>query len=80
MVKKFINLKPKILKLCHIHYASFFLFLVVFKNYFTDPVDNETVRLRLALAIPTGTPITVANDAIKMLPLAADETIKDLSK
>ena len=32
------------------------------------------------LAIPTGAPITLANEAIKMLPHGADKTIKDLSK
>ena len=49
--------------------------IVVF-NFFTRSVDNENLRLRLALAIPTGIPITVANDAIEMLPLVADKTIK----
>ena len=57
----------------------FFLFLVS-NNFFTSPVDNENVRLRFTLAIPTGVPITVANDAIEMLQLVADKTIKDLSK
>ena len=57
----------------------FFLFLVVVV-FFTSPVDNENIRLRLALAIPTVVPISVANDAIEMLPLAADKTIKHLSK
>ena len=28
----------------------------------------------------TGAPITVGNDAIEILPLGADKTIKDLSK
>ena len=45
-----------------------------------NPVDNENERLKLALAISTDTPITVAKNAIEMLPLAADNTIKDLSK
>ena len=58
----------------------FFLFRVVFSSFFTIPVDNENVRLRLALAIPTGVPITVADDAIEIIPLVADTTIKDLSK
>ena len=59
-----------------------FLFLVscCFNNFFKSPVENENVRLRLALAIPTGVPITFAKDAIAMLPLVADKTIKDLSK
>ena len=38
------------------------------------------MRLRLPLAIPTGVPVTVANDAIEMLPLVADKTLKNLSK
>ena len=58
----------------------FFLFLVVFNNFFISPVDNENVTLRLALAIPSGVPITIANDAIEILPPVADKTIKDLSK
>ena len=36
--------------------------------------------LQLALIIPTGAPITVANDAIEMLLVATDKTINDLSK
>ena len=58
----------------------FFLFLIVCKNSFTNPVVIENSRLKLALIIPTGTPITVANDAIEMLPVATDKTIYDLSK
>ena len=49
------------------------MFLVVFNNFFTKPVGNENVRLRLALTIPAGVPITVANDAIEMLPPVADQ-------
>ena len=58
----------------------FFLFLVVFNNFFAMPVDTEKARLKLTLAIPTGAPITIENDEIKMLQLVADKTIKDLSK
>ena len=43
------------------------------------PADIENVRLKLALVFPTGAPIAVANDAIEMLPLVADKTVKDLS-
>ena len=57
-----------------------FLFFAIFNNFFTSPVDNENVRLILALAIPTGVSITVANDTIEILPLVADKTITDLSK
>ena len=55
-----------------------FSFLVVFNNFFTSPVDKKNVRLRLALAIPTGVPITAANNAIEMLSVVADKTIKYL--
>ena len=44
----------------------FFSFCVVFNNFFTMPVDTENARLNLALAIPTGAPIAVENDAIEM--------------
>ena len=43
-------------------------------------VDIEIARLKHALAIPTDAPITVANDAIEMLPLIVDKRTKDLSK
>ena len=58
----------------------FFLFCVVFNNFVTNAVETENARLKLALAFPGGAPVTVANDPIEMLPLAADKTIKDLSK
>ena len=48
------------------------LFLTVF---FTIPVVIEHVRLKLALAMPTGAPITVENDAIEMLPVVTDKII-----
>ena len=54
----------------------FFLFLVVFNTFFTIPVVIENVILKLARAISTGALITVANDAIEILLLAADKTIK----
>ena len=38
----------------------FYIFLVVFNNFFTGPVDNENAILKIALAIPTGVPIIVA--------------------
>ena len=58
----------------------FFLFLVVFNNLFTNPVVTENARLQLALIIPTGAPITVADDAIEMLPVATDKKNYDFSK
>ena len=58
----------------------FFLFLVASKSIFTISVEIENPRLKLALTIPTGAPMTVANDAIEMLPVVTDKTINDLSK
>ena len=46
-----------------------FSFYVVFNFFFTIPVEIENARLKLALATTTGAPITVANDAIDMLPV-----------
>ena len=44
------------------------------------PVEIENARLKLALTIPTGAPVTVANGAIVMLPVVIDKIINDLSK
>ena len=56
--------------LCFFFY--FFLFLI--------PVKIENARLKLALTIPTGAPITVGNDAMEMLPVVTDKTTNDLGK
>ena len=58
----------------------FFLFIVVFNTFFTISVEIENSRLKLAFTIPTGAPITVAYDAIEMLPVVIDKRINDLSE
>ena len=58
----------------------FFLLVVVFNSFFTIPVVIENARVQLALIFPTGAPITVANDAIEILPVVTDKTINDFSK
>ena len=58
----------------------FFSFPIVFKNFFTNPDVIENVKPQLAPIIPAGAPITVANDAIEMLPDNIDKTFNDLSK
>ena len=58
----------------------FFLFLIVFKNFFANPDVMENVRPQLAPIIPAGAPITLANDAIEILPDNIDKTFNDLSK
>ena len=44
------------------------------------PVEIEHARLKLALIIPTGAPVTFANDAMEILPVVTDKAINDLSK
>ena len=58
----------------------FFLFRFLYQIFFTTPGDIENAKLKLAIAIPKGALITVANDAIEMLPHVANKTNKDLSK
>ena len=53
----------------------FFLFLVVFKSFFTIPVVIEHARLKLALDISTSAPTTVANDARETLPVVTDKVM-----
>ena len=59
---------------------SFFLLPVVFNSFFTIPVEIENAILKPALTAPTGALMTVASDAIEMLPVVTDKTINDLSK
>ena len=59
----------------------FFLFIsCCFKNFFINPDVIENVRPQAAPIIPAGAPITVANNAIEMLPANIDKTFNDLSK
>ena len=57
-----------------------FCFLFSFLVIFTTPVQIENSKLKLALTIPTGALIAVANDAVDIPPLVLDKTIKDLSQ
>ena len=58
----------------------FFLFLIVFKNFFTNPDVIKNVKPQLAPIIPAGAPITLANDAIEIQPDNINKTFNDLSK
>ena len=60
-------------------FCFFFLFLIVFKKFFTDPEVTEKVKLQPAPIIPAGAPITLAKDAIEILPNNRDKTFNDLS-
>ena len=63
-----------------IFYFFFFLFRDVLNNFLTIPVEIQNSWLKLALAVPTGASITIANDAIEIMPLVTDEKFKDLPK
>ena len=58
----------------------FFLFLIVFKNFFTNPDVIKNVKPQLAPIIPEGTQVALVNDAIEMLPHNIDKTFNDLAK
>ena len=54
--------------------------LFFFNSFLIISVQIQNARLKLALVIPTGVPITVVNDAIEMRPVVTDKAINDLSK
>ena len=56
----------------------FFLFFIVFKNFFTNPDVVENVKPQPAPIIHAGAPIAIANDAIEMMPDNIDKTFNDL--
>ena len=49
------------------------------RNFFIIPVVREKIKVKLALAIPAGAPITLVNEIIDTPPLVALKTIKILS-
>ena len=57
----------------------FFLFLVMVSNFLTIPVVREKIRVKLALAIPTGTPATLVNEQLDTPRVVALKTITILS-
>ena len=46
-----------------------FLFFVIFNSFCAIPVQVENVRLKIALVIPAGAPMTVTKYAIENYPL-----------
>ena len=75
-----INLNNLLLASITILLRFFFLFFVIFNNYFIILVFKENIKLKCALAIPTGAPIIFAKELIDIHLLVADKTIKFLSK
>ena len=49
--------------------SCFFLFLVMLSNFLIIPVAREKIKLKLALAISTGAPTTLADEIIQTLLL-----------
>ena len=58
----------------------FFVSSAFFNSFFVFTLKIENTRLKLALTIPPGVPITVPNDAIEIPAVVTDKTINDLSK
>ena len=56
-----------------------FLFFVVLNNFLVIPVAREKIRVKLALAIPTGAPRILVNEQIDTPPVVTLKTIKILS-
>ena len=56
----------------------FFFFIVVLNNFLMIPVI-EKIKVKLALAIPTGAPIVVVNEIIDIPPVVALKIINILS-
>ena len=56
-----------------------FFFLVILSNFLVIPGIREKIKVKLALAIPTGAPIILVKEIIDTSPLVALKTIKTLS-
>ena len=48
----------------------------MFNKFFTIPFIKEKIKVKLALAIPTGAPTALVNEMIDTTPLVALKTIK----
>ena len=56
-----------------------FYFLVIINNFLIIPVVREKIKVNLALAIPTGAPITLVNEINDTPPVVTLKIIKSLS-
>ena len=59
--------------------CCFFLFLVMLNNFLIIPVVKEKIKVKLALAIPTGAPTMLVKEMIDTPPVVALKIIKILS-
>ena len=53
----------------------FFLFLLIFSNFLTIPVVREKVKIKLALANPTGAATILVNEIFDTPPVVALKTL-----
>ena len=56
-----------------------FFFLVIFNNFLVIPVVREKIKVKAALAIPTGAPSILVNEQIDTRLVVALKKIKILS-
>ena len=61
-------------------FCVFSFYFLLFLIFFTNSEVIENVRPQLPPVILAGAPITVANDAIEILPDNRDKKFNDLSK
>ena len=57
----------------------FLFFIVVLNNFLLIPIVIEKIKVKLALTIPTGTPIVLVNEIIDIPPVVSLKTINVLS-
>ena len=57
----------------------FFFFHVILSSFLVSPVDREKIKVKLALAIPTGAPTILVNEQIDTPPVVAPKAIKIFS-
>ena len=57
----------------------FFLSFLVISTFLTTPVVREKIKVKLAVTVPTGAPIALANEIMDTPPLVTFNTIKNLS-
>ena len=57
----------------------FLFFSYMFNNFLVIPVVREKIKVKRALAIPTGAPTILVNKQIDTPPVVALKTIKILS-
>ena len=56
-----------------------FFVVVISNNFLTIPVVKEKTKVKIALTIPTGAPITLVNEIIDTPLVVAPKTTKILS-